>query len=196
MADGVVGRCGACGEELAPGAGFCSTCGAAQARATPAAPGKPLDAPGAPAMLGAIGAGLLVLGSFLPWVTISAPFIGSISKSGMDGGDGWITVIAGAVAGVFVYRNWGRVAPALRNALLACGIVATLLTVYEFVDIGSTKSDLESETDDDDLFGADAGDLVDISYGFGLFVLVAGSAATVAGGVLTRQRLQGPTPPA
>ena len=47
--------------------------------------------PGA-TMIG-LGGLLIVLGSFLPWLTATAPFVGTISRNGMEGGDGIITLI-------------------------------------------------------------------------------------------------------
>jgi hypothetical protein len=43
----------------------------------------------------AIGGGALVaIGSLMPWLSITAPFVGTISKNGTDG-DGKITLVVG-----------------------------------------------------------------------------------------------------
>src|SRR5205823_1570587 len=53
-------------------------------------------------LLGALG---LAVGSFLPWLTATAPFVGTISRSGLDGGgDGILTLIAGIVVGLLGFR--------------------------------------------------------------------------------------------
>jgi hypothetical protein len=58
-----------------------------------------------------VGGAMVAVGSFLPWVTASTGF-GSVSRGGMDGGDGVISVIAGGVivlvciAGLLGNRAW------------------------------------------------------------------------------------------
>jgi hypothetical protein len=44
-----------------------------------------------------LGGLLIVLGSFLPWLSFTAPFVGTITKNGMEGGDGVITLVSGVV---------------------------------------------------------------------------------------------------
>jgi hypothetical protein len=44
-----------------------------------------------------LGGVLIVLGSFLPWLTATAPLVGTMSRNGMEGGDGIITLILGVV---------------------------------------------------------------------------------------------------
>jgi hypothetical protein len=48
-----------------------------------------------PHVLLAVAGGVAILGAFLPWVSAQA-FIVHISRSGLDQGDGWLTLIAGA----------------------------------------------------------------------------------------------------
>ncbi len=41
---------------------------------------------------------LAVVGSFLPWITATAAFVGTISRNGIDGGGDWvITIVLGLV---------------------------------------------------------------------------------------------------
>lgn len=50
-------------------------------------PGRPGDA------WVLLGCGVVaVVGSFLPWASVTGPFLGTTSVSGMDGATGWITV--------------------------------------------------------------------------------------------------------
>jgi integrase len=47
----------------------------------------------------AVGGALAVVGSFLPWITATAAFLGTITRSGLDGrGDGMVTLVGGLVA--------------------------------------------------------------------------------------------------
>ena len=54
------------------------------------------------ALVGGFGGLLIAVGSFLPWITATAAFVGSVSVSGLDGGgDGIITLIVGIAVIVF-----------------------------------------------------------------------------------------------
>jgi hypothetical protein len=44
-----------------------------------------------------LGGLLIVLGSFPPWLSFTAPFGGTVTRNGMEGGDGIITLILGVV---------------------------------------------------------------------------------------------------
>ena len=81
----------------------------------PVAPAKTANVVG---IIAAVAAGVLALGSFLPWVTVQAGIFGSISVNGMDG-DGTITVQPGI--GLFVCVAGGI-------AALVLGIIATTQT--------------------------------------------------------------------
>lgn len=113
--------------------------------------------------LGIIGAAAMGVGAFLPWASITAAFVGTISKSGIDGGDGWgfvvfaVLVAVGAVNGL----PW---MPAIFGGLgLALGI-------YEAVDINNRIGDVA--------------DLATASIGLGLWLCIAGSVAAIVAGVL------------
>jgi len=75
-------------------------------------------------ILGIAAGGLLIAGSLEPWVTANAAVRGSISRSGIDRGDGHITLVAGVIAcvlGLLVVGGPGR-----RRVLLALLISAAL----------------------------------------------------------------------
>lgn len=151
----------------------------------------PLPPAGYPHGLAMLGAALLVFGSFMPWISVTAPFIGTVTKSGMEGGDGWVTLIAGCVAGVAALRHWGRSTNALRNLLFGSGVIAAALTIYEFVDVSARFEDMRAEMNDEDdggFFGVRASDMIATSYGVGLFSIGAGSAAVIAAGVMANKR--------
>jgi hypothetical protein len=91
----------------------------------------------------AVAGALLVLGAFLPWITISG--LVSASKSGIDG-DGAITAVLGVAAGVVGVRTavtrkahkWGYI------AVLASGLIAGVIALVDYNDVQSRISDVNS----------------------------------------------------
>lgn len=84
------------------------------------------------AAVGAIGGLIVVAGAFLPWITITAAFVGTITRNGIDGGgDGLIAVGLGAVIALIglsgATQNAGRVKP----GLIVFGLIAIGLAVLE-----------------------------------------------------------------
>jgi len=87
------------------------------------------------------GAGALVfVGSFMDW---ASAFGGLVSKTGVDGGDGWITVLLGAGMiglGIAIGRKQGLLPLTMIVAVLsAC---AGALAVYEVSDVHKHSLDV------------------------------------------------------
>jgi hypothetical protein len=123
----------------------------------------------------AAGAGL-VIGSFLPWVRASL-FGVTVSRSGIDdGGDGWITFVAGLITiAVFavVLRDGSR---AHRGALVAAVLASAVALLVGVVD----WADVQDRVEDSDGIAR---------VGGGLYLVVAaGVAATVASVVCLARR--------
>jgi hypothetical protein len=58
------------------------------------------------AILAIAGGALLVVGSFLPWAEVSGGGT-SVTANGVDGSDGYVTVVAGLVAlGAGIMKSW------------------------------------------------------------------------------------------
>lgn len=114
-------------------------------------------------VLAAVGAGLLILGSLMPWVTVTTAF-GSISRAGADDdGDGILTLIAGGIAlGLVVARKYP---PAVIIAALAAAVV-----LYDWFDISQTANDVNSG------FGR-------LSVGWGLYVTGIGAGLVLFGSI-------------
>ena len=81
------------------------------------------------------GGGLVALGSFLPWITFSGA--GTFNRSGLDRGDGVITLVCGAVVGIIGgYIVSGRsVTTGIRAFLWSALIVAAVVWGLDFADI-------------------------------------------------------------
>jgi flagellar basal body-associated protein FliL len=146
--------CSACGTALPTDAGFCPQCGNPTAAVAKPAAERPA------ALWAVLAAGMVaVLGSFLPWVTVTAPIIGTISKSGIDGSDGWASVALGALLAAYAaVRLRPMRLPGAVTAL--AGLVAALLVglaVVEFVDLRSKAAEAKSTmTGQEDPFGMGA----------------------------------------
>ena len=158
------------------------------------------------AVLAVVGGALLVIGSFLSWAEVSGGGV-SVSAKGIDGSDGYITVVAGLVAlavGVAALRMPRR--PLAVLAIIA-GLVGGGLGVYDAVtaedsvldaaaeeiapQFGATAEEVRSLLDD-----AIASGQLDISISIGLYVVIAGGVLALIGGVLQLTRAGAPAMPA
>jgi hypothetical protein len=111
-----------------------------------------------------VGGALLAVGSFLAWVTV-----GSASQSGIDGGDGWFTLVAGAAFALLGYLTFaGRSYPMwLGWVALAVGAAVAII---DYLDITSSIDD----------FGEG-------SVGIGMWVMLAGVVIGIVGLVMGRK---------
>jgi hypothetical protein len=132
-------------------------------------------------------AGLLaVFGAFLPWVTLSAPFIGTISKNGVDG-DGVYTIGLGAALLIYAIIRIGAFRlHASIAAVLAVGLLG--LAVVDFVDVYRAAADLRSivSNQSDGLgIGAAIAQATSISAGIGLWLEIFAALMALVGAALT-----------
>lgn len=128
-----------------------------------------------PSLLVAGGGAALVIGSFLPWITATAALIGTITRSGMEGGDGWISLGLGAAlvaSGVSAYQRLERKGT---EAIVLC-VLATALIAFEWSDVQSRVDEMASDYS----FG---------SIGIGLYLMAAGVVAAFAGAMQLRKRI-------
>jgi hypothetical protein len=145
-------------------------------------------------VLAVVGGALLVVGSFLAWAKVSGGGV-SVSAKGIDGSDGWVTVIAGAVAlavGIAAMRGPRR---ALAILAILAGLAGGGLGVYDALTakdsvldaaaeeiapgFGATPEEVRGLLDD----AIDAGQL-EISLSIGLYIVIAGGALALVGGAL------------
>lgn len=97
--------CPWCSEEIFATAKKCKHCGEFLTDLPSSAP-QPSKAQVRPETrllgIGSVAAdALLIVGSLLPWITVTAPLVGTVSRSGLDGGgDGTILVILGVVLAI------------------------------------------------------------------------------------------------
>lgn len=142
-------------------------------------------------LLGWLGIGgglLLVVGSLLPWITATAPLIGTISRSGVSDGqsDGVFTLIVGAAAATVGGLTLLRVTDTKTAGwlLLIAALVGGGIGVVDFADVTSRISDMQAESD-----------LVIGSIGMGLWVVLLGALVLAAGAIVALSKWT-PGPPA
>jgi hypothetical protein len=125
----------------------------------------------------------MIAGSVLPWIRVSAPLLGTITKSGTASGDGWISVGLGLVVALGGYlargAERGRAATMGRSALVWLpGLGGVILATIDGMDIGSRIAVAHAETN-----------LIATTYGLGLPVMgLGGLAAVVCGALLVPAR--------
>ncbi len=125
MAAPSVSQCPACGGVVASTAAACPHCGH-----------RPEGATGSgslniAAALILLGGAVFAAGSFLPWVTVYSAFA-SASRSGMEGGDGMITVFLGVVIALLGLTRLQRPGlPGNRAVMVLLGVIAIGLAWFE-----------------------------------------------------------------
>lgn len=110
----------------------------------------------------------IVVGAFLPWASISAPFIGSINKNGIDG-DGAVTLV---LAGIGIIANLRQSANStLRShhtTTAVIGVICGGIAVVDMVDVSRLADDT---------------DLAVVQIGIGLWVTLASALVALGSSV-------------
>lgn len=188
--------CRSCGGAL-NGARFCPACGTAGQHPSSAGPPVVTDASTDDvernlAMACLLAAAGMVVGSFLPWATVTAPIIGTMTISGIDAGDGWIGVAAGVACLLGGLALLGHIPKASAMGLVSgSAVTAGALATYEYSQIAKSFGPARSVVNFTGSFlGIRGGDLVDMTYGVGLHLLAVSAvgALALAGILLTRLR--------
>ncbi len=109
-----------------------------------------------------LGGAALAIGSFLPWGEILG-----ISASGMDGGDGWFTLISGVVLAAVGYMAFsgGKALPAWLG--WAALVVGAGVAVINYFDISGIEG---------------------LSVGIGMWIMLAGSVLALVGLLMGRKK--------
>lgn len=117
------------------------------------------------------GCGAVAVGCFLPWVKVTAPLIGTLTKSGVDnGGDGLIFLGLAAVLAIIAYQCRDGAGRAQKVATAVFVLIMAGLTAYELADLSARFADVDAE-------------FVSTSYGSGLVLIGAGVVAAGVGWV-------------
>jgi hypothetical protein len=135
----------------------------------PAAPPVSLPAHAWPTIGGAV---VVMIAAFLPWATVTAPFIGQVSKNGIDG-DGALTLIGGLVLAALAIPALRR-QPARTGIGIAVAVVALLvaaIAAYDIYDVGQAVDAVGDAP-------------VSASAAVGLYLTFAGGVASLVGGIM------------
>jgi hypothetical protein len=145
--------CSQCGERRETGKAFCANCG----RAFGAASGAALSGEATPALEASVlnrlrasdiailgGATLLLVAPFFPFISATAAFVGSISRSGVEitSGEALVICAVGVIAGLVALRSIGSRKGA---GLVLLGLVGLALTVYYYLKVDEVVGDVTSE---------------------------------------------------
>lgn len=126
-----------------------------------------------------LGGLLIVLGSFLPWLTATVPFAGTISTNGMEGGgDGILTLALGVLTVLIGVAQLTANLPArLQLSAVVTGVLTGLLAIAAYSSVQERIETAKGESD-----------LIVASVGSGIWTLFVGAAFAIAGGVFARPR--------
>ena len=114
---------------------------------------------------------VILIGSFLPWATATAPFIGTINKNGVEG-DGLIVAVMSGL-GLFQLLFGSKKKGQVPSPSLWLGLVVAAVCIYDIVDVQSANEDLEIGV---------------IQVGVGLWLSTAGALVVCALGLKYREK--------
>jgi hypothetical protein len=117
-------------------------------------------------------AGVAVVAAFLPWISATTVF-GSISRSGVDYGDGFFTAGLGVGVGAIALtlRRGRRREVSTGIALVVCSALMVVVSVWDWFQVNGRVRSIESQV----AVG---------SVGFGLYLTMAAGIAGVVAGVM------------
>lgn len=130
--------------------------------------------PVGPVLIG-LGGALIAIGSFLPWISASAPFVGTVSASGLQGGgDGIITLLGGiAILALAVVAYAGRSRGIAAGALLLSVGVGVVM-IFDIPMINDRINQAQTTSS-----------LVHGAMGAGVFATLVGAGVAVVGALVT-----------
>lgn len=121
-------------------------------------------------ILSLVGALAVVIGSFLPWATVTSGF-GSIGVAGTEG-DGVITLVAGAVIGILAALELGQ-SSKTRVATMIASLICLGIGLFEIANVS-------------DAIGGVSSEFARASVGIGLFAVAGGAGLAIFGSTLSR----------
>ena len=131
------------------------------------------------AIVSLLGAGVMAIGVFLPWVTLENAFE-SLSVNGLDN---FLNGNSGAIDGILVLIAAGVLALAgLRGRAILAGVAALIGLVIGFLNLRTIQEQIDLELTDDGFFSIQ-GDV-----GIGVWLVMIGGVIGLTGAVLSIRR--------
>jgi hypothetical protein len=119
---------------------------------------------------------LFAAGSALPWISVTAPFVGTITRSGLEGGDGIITLILGVVITVVGLASLsGSKSAGSKAAMFLLCLSALGLAAWELINVRVSIGGLDPDV------------AAYATVGIGPWMMVAGGLIAVLGIPLVRR---------
>jgi hypothetical protein len=125
-----------------------------------------------------LGGLLVVVGSFMPWLTVAAAFVGTISYSGVEGGkDGVITLIIGVLAVTVgaVRLLSQRVPRVVQHISAALGVLVLAIGFYDLEEVRQRVAGFSTEP-----YGT-------AFTGPGLYAVIVGGGLITIGGLVSQR---------
>jgi hypothetical protein len=137
-----------------------------------------------PTLPGAIMAGLggllITVGSFLPWLTATAPLVGTMNVNGMQGGgDGIITLVLGVLTVLIAAVGVTAMPDVLRLSIIT-GVITVVVAILAYNQAQDKISGAKQAA------GEFSGMFI-ANVGAGIYVLFVGAGFAILGGLLVRK---------
>jgi hypothetical protein len=121
------------------------------------------------------GIAAIVVGALGPWATILG-----FSVAGTEG-DGTYALVLALVAGLALWRAWSTASKGMLIACAALGALVLIIGIYDYDHISSASEAADVSEDADLESSLAAGFAGLVSIGWGLYVVILGAIATIAG---------------
>ncbi len=120
-------------------------------------------------------AALVIVGSFSPWIKATAVLVGTVTRTGADGGDGWIAILLAVPLAIYGIRKLTtNHVPIPGRLSLLFSVILGALTVYEISDAARRARDANQAFQG----------VGHASVGVGLWMLAVGTASAVVGSII------------
>ena len=98
-------------------------------------------------IVGLVAVGIAVVGLLMPWASVTGGFGASIDANGIDTDDGKVLAVLLAVMALLLVLALNAPRKGKSIAAGVISILATILAVYDYVDVKETVDDLNSSSE-------------------------------------------------
>ena len=126
-----------------------------------------------------VAGGLMALGSFLPWISITTPLF-SANRNGMEmGGDGIITLVLGIATALigFAHLGYFEIPRFLQPSTIITGLICGFIFVVDYDELNNRIDRIAEESG---RFGS-------ANVGAGLWTIAVGAVLAIVAGIILRR---------